>query len=185
MGKAKEGQKYNIRKSHCGCIKEDGTKCGVEIEAGEGYIVWLHSRDYKVYCRACYPKIASATATNITKATVKEAGQQGRTTAKKEIKEAWQHTFEFSISNKNLNAINLLKRLHYTVVKGNQYTVRVISGKENNLNGINKNFTNLVDNFKVKASTKVKIITFKENVKVSTAKTTLDKAVELAKELRV
>ena len=184
MAKAKVGQTTNLRLSYCGCT-ENGIKHNIPIPKGEGHIVETQSNDYKVYCEECYNKISSPTKLVVKKAEEKLATLQGSTEEKTTIKENFSRTFEFYISNKNINVINLLKRLHFTITKGNQYTVKAISGKETNLNGLQKNFRNLVNNFNFKDSTKVKIITYKDNIKVSTTKETLMNAIAKAKAERI
>lgn len=183
MAKAKENQTTNLRMAYCGCT-ENGVKHNIPVPKGQGYIVRTQSNDYKVYCKECYEKITKATNLNLKIAEEKVATLQGSTEEKATIKENWSHTFQFYINNKDVEIINLLKRLHFTITKGTKYTVKAISGKETNLNGLQKNFRNLVNNFNFKDDTKVTIITYKDDIKVSTTKETLMNAIEKAKEER-
>lgn len=180
MSKPKMNQTTNQRLGYCGCTN-NGVKHNVPVPAGTGHIVREHNGNYFIYCPECHSKIFKQNATNNKIATMK-----GETIEKSTINDGWQHQFTFYINNKHFEAINVLKRLHYTIAKGTPTTTKVISPKETNLNGLQKNFTNIINNLGVKDSLRVTITTTNmfDKAYKTTTKATLKTAIESAKQQR-
>ncbi len=150
--KALKGQTTNIRVVTCKCPIDTNRKIehGVSIDRGQGHMVQT-GNSYMFYCTECYNKH-----TNTVNNTMQTVGQS--LTEKATIQSGYIHQVAMTVSRKDTDTVNRLKRNGYNTVYQGKTVVRVVSPFITNLNGIAKQFNamGLTDR-------KIKIITVNAN----------------------